>query len=70
MDNSFGARVKRRLVTVANAIPPLADAVFHHPDTFAPEGRAIIDATHGLPDEVVRNTGIADREAVGFRIRS
>ena len=23
MDNSFGARVKRRLVTVVNAIPPL-----------------------------------------------
>jgi prostaglandin-endoperoxide synthase 2 len=56
--------------TQALTNPLLSKAVFNHPDTFAPEGRAIIDATSSLADIVVRNTGVTDRKAVGFKIRS
>ncbi len=69
MGDLLSTMVANDAFTQALTNPLLAEAVFNHPDTFAPEGRAIIDATAGLADVVVRNTGISDREAVGFKIR-
>ena len=70
MGELLSTMVANDAFTQALTNPLLAEAVFNHRDTFAAEGRAIIDSTHGLADLVVRNTGIADRESVGFRIRN
>ena len=70
MGDLLSTMVANDAFTQALTNPLLAEAVFNHPDTFAKEGRAIIDSTQGLADLVVRNTGIADRDAVGFKIRS
>ncbi len=54
--------------TQALTNPLLASAVYNA-GTFSDEGLAIIEATETLADVIVRNTGIADRNLVGFKIR-
>lgn len=69
MGELLNTMVANDAFTQALTNPLLSKAVFNHPDTFAPEGRAIVDATSSLADIVARNTGITDRNAVGFKIR-
>lgn len=55
--------------TQALTNPLLAKGVFTE-DTFSKEGMAILEQTDSLADIITRNTKIADKDAVGFKIRS
>ncbi|HEY0324732.1 MAG TPA: peroxidase family protein, partial [Allosphingosinicella sp.] len=54
--------------TQALTNPLLAKAVYCE-DTFSKEGLEIIKENRTLADLIVRNTGIRDKEAVGFKVR-
>jgi prostaglandin-endoperoxide synthase 2 len=55
--------------TQALTNPLLAKGVFNEA-TFSKEGMAILEATDSLADVITRNTQIADKGEVGFKIRS
>ncbi|MGF1594744.1 MAG: peroxidase family protein [Kiloniellaceae bacterium] len=54
--------------TQALTNPLLAKGVFNE-ETFSKEGMAILEATDSLADVIARNTRIADKNEVGFKIR-
>jgi prostaglandin-endoperoxide synthase 2 len=54
--------------TQALTNPLLAKSVFNE-DTFGAQGMQVIQETKGLPDVIARNTGIRNREDVGFVVR-